>query len=106
MATSDVTRSRNLVALATQLERWERGWDTVEPGQFRDVIEQLKAELAATPSGALLETVLASFPSTAELYENLNYEHAGLCRSNLDAALKSEIEARNAIASARRSRTA
>jgi hypothetical protein len=31
----------------------------------------------------------------------MNYEHAGLCRSDLDAALKSEIRARQAIAAAR-----
>jgi hypothetical protein len=36
------------------------------------------------------------------LYENLNYEHAGLCRSALESGLAAEVAARAAIAGARR----
>lgn len=101
MSTSHVTQSRNLVALAAQLERLERARESVDADRFRNVVKQLKAELAAAQPGAHLEVVLATFPFTAELYENMNYEHAGLCRSDLDAALKGEIQAREAIAAAR-----
>ncbi len=101
MATSHVTQSKNLVALAARLERLERSPEAVDPDQFRDVVERLKAELADAQPGAYLDSVLATFPHTAELYENMNYEHAGLCRSDLDAALKGEIQAREAIAAAR-----
>jgi len=31
------------------------------------------------------------------VYENLNYQHAGLCRSALDASLAAELAARKAI---------
>jgi hypothetical protein len=101
MATSHVTQSKNLVALAASLERLERSPEAVDPDRFREMVERLKAELAEAQPGAHLDAVLATFASTAELYENMNYEHAGLCRSDLDAALKSEIRARQAIAAAR-----
>jgi hypothetical protein len=101
MATSHLTRSKNLVALAATLERLERSPAAVDPDQFRDVVERLKAELAAAQPGAQLDEVLATFPCTAELYENINYGHAGLCRSDLDFALKGEMQARDAIAAAR-----
>jgi len=45
--------------------------------------------------------VLDSFPAVAELYENLHYEHAGLCRSVLETSLAAELAARAAIESAR-----
>lgn len=92
--------SKNLVALARMLERLERSSTPADADQFRSVIEHLQAELAAT-QGAALEAVLATFPSTAELYENMQYEHAGLCRTPLDAAAAAEIEARRVIDAAR-----
>jgi hypothetical protein len=101
MTTSHSSRLTNLVTLATQLERMERGSDAVHPERYLDVVERIKAELTVAQPGAAFDTVLASFACTAELYENLNYEHAGLCRSNLDASLQSEIEARKVIAGAR-----
>jgi hypothetical protein len=36
------------------------------------------------------------------VYENLNYQHAGLCRSSLDVSLAAEVSARDAIARAMR----
>jgi hypothetical protein len=101
MAPSQVTPSKNLVALAAQLERLERASGAVDPDRYRSVVEQLKAELAAAQPGAYMDAVLGTFPCTAEIYENMNYDRAGLCRSNLDAALKGEIEARRAIDAAR-----
>jgi len=46
--------------------------------------------------------VLEAFPAAAQLYENLNYQHAGLCRSPMDASLAAELAARAAIDGARR----
>jgi hypothetical protein len=54
------------------------------------------------PHDAELDAVLARVPAAAELYENLNYQHAGLCRSPLDASLAAEAAARAAIDKARR----
>ena len=84
------------------LERLERSPEPVDADQFRAVVERLKAGLEATPYDAGLEALLASFPCTAELYENLKYEHAGLCRSPLDLATQGEVRARRVIEAARR----
>jgi hypothetical protein len=57
--------------------------------------------LRAVPNDAALDAVLEASPSTAQLYENMQYEHAGLCRSPLEAALEAELAARAAIDAAR-----
>jgi hypothetical protein len=44
-----------------------------------------------------LAALLDTHPAAAELYENVNYQHAGLCRSALDASLDAERQARQAI---------
>lgn len=97
MNTSPATLHRNLVALARMLERLERSAGRVDADQFRTLVERVTAELQAAPHDATLDAILATFPTVAELYENLNYRHAGLCRSPLDAALQAEIAARGAI---------
>lgn len=93
--------SKNLVALAKMLEQLERSPQAVDADQFRFVVDHIKAALESAPRDATLEAVLATFPATAELYENMQYEHAGLCRSPLDVAMKAEMAARSAIEAAR-----
>lgn len=102
MNTSPVSVNKNLVVLARVLDRLERSIERVDPEQYRSVVAHLSVELLATPRDAGLAAVLETFPSVAELYENLNYEHAGLCRSALEPALQAELSARAAIESARR----
>lgn len=102
MNTSPVSVNRNLVVLARVLDRLERSPQPVDPEQFRSVVARLAAELEAAPRDAGLDAVLETFPAVAELYENLNYAHAGLCRSALEPALAAELAARAAIESARR----
>ena len=102
MNTTPATVNKNLVVLARMLDRLERSAQPVDAGQFRALAARLCAELEATAHDAALEAVLATFPAVAQLYENLNYQHAGLCRSPLDAALAAEVAARNAIDGARR----
>ena len=104
MNTSPVTVNRNLVVLARVLDRLEQSAQPVDAEQFRAVVARLSAELEATPRDAGLEAVLDNFPSVAELYENLNYRHAGLCRSALEPGLEAELAARAAIAAAARPR--
>lgn len=103
MNTSPVTVNRNLVVLARMLDRLERSPGRVDPEQFRVVVARVTAELEASPRDAGLDAVLDTFPVVAELYENLNYGHAGLCRSALDTALAAELAARAAIETARHS---
>jgi hypothetical protein len=102
MNTSPVSVNKNLVVLARVLDRLERSTERVDPEQFRSVVARLSVELLATARDAGLEAVLETFPSVAELYENLQYEHAGLCRSALEPAMQAEMAARAAIESAKR----
>lgn len=99
----NTTVSKNLVMLARMLERLDRSGVAVDPQQYRGVVEHLSELLRTVPHDAGLEALLEASPATAELYENLNYQHAGLCRSPLDPALSAEVAARDAIEAARSS---
>jgi ferritin-like metal-binding protein YciE len=99
----NTTASKNLVLLARMLERLDRSEEAVDPQQYRGVVEHLSEVLRTVPNDAALEAVLSASPATAELYENLQYEHAGLCRSPLEAGLNAELAARAAIDAARHS---
>jgi hypothetical protein len=101
MNTTPVTPT-NLAVLARMLDRLERSGRPVDAGQFRDIVQRVTAELQAAAHDVQLEAVLDAFPSAAELYENLNYQHAGLCRSPLDTGLAAESQARAAIDRARK----
>lgn len=84
-------------AFAQLLERIERRPGAVTPEQYRSVVQRLAQALDGLPHDARLEAVLGAFPATAELYENLNYAHAGLCRMPLELSLNSELQARQTI---------
>ena len=99
----NTTASKNLVMLARMLERLDRSTVAVDPHQYRGVVEHLSEALRSAPYDAALEAVLEASPATAELYENLQYQHAGLCRSGLEPALNAELAARSAIDNARKS---
>lgn len=90
------------VMLAQLLERLDRSAVPVGAEQYRSVVRHLSAEFDTLQSEADFSRLLDAFPSAAELYENLNYQHAGLCRSPLDLALDAEVRARKAIAAAMR----
>ena len=49
------------------------------------------------PAGVTFSALLDAYPAAAELYENVNYRHAGLCRSPLDFALRAELTAKEII---------
>lgn len=98
----NTTVSKNLVMLARMLERLDRSAVPVDPQQYRAVVEHLGEVLRSVPHDAALEAVLQASPATAELYENLQYQHAGLCRSPLEASLEAELAARAAIQRARK----
>lgn len=91
-----------LAAMAMLLERLERQPRKATAQQYRDVVQRVSRMLAEAEPGAPLDALLAAAPATAELYENLQYAHAGLCRSALDAAMAAEQAAAAAIARARR----
>lgn len=82
-----------LLTLAHLLARLDRSTTPVDADQYRMVAARLAAALEAAPADAQLQAVLSALPSAAELYENLNYRYAGLCRSPLQAALNAELAA-------------
>lgn len=88
--------------LAQLLERLDQSPTPVDPDQYRSVARRLRDELARLPAGDALSALLQQSPATAELYENLQYEHAGLCRAPLERSLNTEMQAREVIARAQR----
>ena len=103
MNTTPINANTNLVVLAQMLDRLDRSAQTVDAEQYRTVAARLAAELGTAARDASLDSVLDAFPAAAQLYENLNYQHAGLCRSPMDSSLAAELAARAAIDGARRS---
>ena len=97
----NTTAAKNLVTLARMLERLDRSTVPVDPQQYRSVVDHLSEVLRGAADDAALNAVLEASPATAELYENLQYRHAGLCRSPLEQSLNAELAARAAIDAAR-----
>jgi hypothetical protein len=96
---ADLTVIHTLAAL---LERLDRSAVPVGADQYRAVVSHLAEEFAQAEPDVRLRALLDTHPAAAELYENLNYQHAGLCRSPLAAAASAELAAREAIAGAMR----
>jgi hypothetical protein len=86
--------------LAELLERLEHSTQPVAAGQYRSVVLHLIDEFAEVEPGLGLRALLDTHPAASELYENVNYQQAGLCRSSLDAAMAAESQARQAISRA------
>jgi hypothetical protein len=100
--TDDSTRNARQLpsvinTLAYLLERLDRSREAVGAEQYLSVVQHLSEELDNAPRDGALQMVLDEHPATAELYENLNYRHAGLCRSPLDISLAAELKAKEAI---------
>lgn len=83
--------------LAELLERLERSGGPVGAEQYRSVALHLVDELHNVQSDTALHALLDRYPAAAEVYENVNYLYAGLCRSPLDQALGAEQQARQVI---------
>ncbi len=91
-----------VAVLAGLLERMERSDRAVEPAAYRSVVTRLTGMLERSSGHPMLEKLLAGAPATAELYENMRYAHAGLCLRPLETSLRTERQARDVIAKARR----
>jgi hypothetical protein len=91
-----------LVHLLSQLlERLERSTAPIGAEQYRSVVRHLSQEFGSLQAHDGLSAVLDAHPAAAQLYENLNYRHAGLCRSPLEQSLDAELQARKVIERAR-----
>ncbi|WP_077037483.1 hypothetical protein [Pelomonas sp. KK5] len=89
---------RPLATMGVLLERLERLPRAATAAQYRDVVNKVTQLLQQAEPGAGLEAVLSMLPATAELYENLHYAQAGLCREPLEAAAQAEFATREALA--------
>ena len=85
----------SLVRLAQLLEGVEH--QSVDPHQYRLLAERLMAELREHQTHEALPGLLDHFPAAAELYENLQYGHAGLVRAPLEMSLTSELATRSLL---------
>lgn len=88
--------------LARLLDRLDQSTAPVGAEQYRAVAQHLSNELHDIKPDGRLNALLEAHPAMAELYENLNYQYAGLCRSSLDSSLAAERQARQAIERAMR----
>jgi hypothetical protein len=86
-------RLLTLFTLAQLLERFDRS-STVDATQYQSIVKKLIVELKRVEHDETLKRLMDVFPSLSELYENLNYEAAGLCRSHLEASIEAEAAAR------------
>lgn len=94
----------NAVALTQLLQRVEADMAHVDAGQYRLLVLQVRAALAEDLPAGALEAILRASPAAAEIYENMNYDHAGLSRAPLERSVASELLATQAIAQARSAR--
>lgn len=101
----NTTQTRNpparlgtVLALAALFQRLDNSPIPADPEQYRLVAQRLADALRDAEPGAPLQSVLDAYPSAGEIYENLNYQHAGLVRSPLEAALNAELQATKLIA--------
>lgn len=95
----------SLAAMAGLLERLEGAPPSGKTGasaeQYRSVAQRVRELLAEVTPDEDLHRLLQAAPHTAELYENLRYDVAGLCLQPLDSALKAEMAATAALQRAR-----
>ena len=85
------TRLETLIALARLLERVEASPVAIGADQYRALVGQIKAALGEHLPAAPLQAILQAHPATAEIYENMNYEVAGLSRSPLERSVATEM---------------
>ncbi|RZJ07501.1 MAG: hypothetical protein EOP39_16230 [Rubrivivax sp.] len=67
------------------------------PHQYQLLVQKLTAELSAHQGHDALPALLDHFPAAGEVYENLQYRHAGLCRVPLEMSLTSELAVRELL---------
>jgi hypothetical protein len=96
------TKLETLVALARLLEKVDHSPAPVAAEQYQNLIERLKGLLREDLPADAVRSLLVHFPATAELYENLHYEHAGLVFAPLDKAVAAELAAHQTLSRWRR----
>ena len=104
-ATKPLARQTSLTTthvLAALLERLDNSTIAVGAEQYRSVVLHLAHEFNQVQTDSGLGALLDAHPAAAQLYENVNYTHAGLCRSSLEVSLAAEQQAKSVIERAMR----
>lgn len=91
-----------LARLAQLLQALEGHGRAPDPHQYRLLVAKLGAELDEHQGHEALPGLLDHFPAAADVYENLQYGHAGLCRAALELSLTSELAARELLGRVRK----
>ncbi|MEO6277201.1 hypothetical protein [Roseateles sp.] len=84
----------SLGRLAHLLQALEGQGRAADPHQYQLLVGRLSDELREQQGHEALPSLLDHFPAAAEVYENLQYGHAGLVRAPLELSLTSELAAR------------
>lgn len=84
-------------SLAHVLEHIERSGGSVDAESYRNVVSRLTDALSGPLPDVARAAVLRTYPSAAELYENMTYATAGLSCSSLESNVSSEVLAAQAI---------
>ena len=87
----------SLVRLAQLLQALEGQGHAADPHQYQLLVQKLGAELHEQQGHEMLAGLLDHFPAAGEVYENLQYGHAGLCRMPLEVSLTSELATRELL---------
>lgn len=96
------TELLSLVRLAQLLQGLEARGRAADPRQYQLLVQKLSAELRQHQAHEALPSLLDHFPAASEVYENLQYAHAGLCRVPLEVSMTSELAARELLNRVRR----
>ncbi|WP_457417567.1 hypothetical protein [Roseateles sp. P5_E7] len=91
-----------LVRLAQLLQGLEGQGRAADPHQYQLLVRRLTAELSEHQGHEALPALLDHLPAAAEVYENLQYGQAGLCRMPLEMSLTSELAVRSLLERVRR----
>lgn len=91
-----------LARLAQLLQAVEGQPQAADPQQYRLLVNKLSAELAQHQAHPALPQLMDHFPAASEVYENLQYAHAGLVRAPLAQSLSSELAVRGVLERVRR----
>lgn len=94
MSSPNVESTRSSIhtafSLAHLLENIDRSSAAIDAAQYRIVVARLQDALSQALPEAALTALLRTYPSAAELYENMHYATSGLSRSPLDRSVSSE----------------
>jgi len=86
-----------LVRFAQLLQALDGQGGAADPHQYQVLVGKIATELRTHQGHPALDGLLDHLPASAEIYENLQYGHAGLCRMPLGRAVESELAMRELL---------